>query len=762
MDNLASKATDILLNILKAKYCNNYSDIKSVKLFWHNLIFLTITKVNCLYLSEKNKCTLSDFVSLGILPQSVEKFASDNDTFIGSRIDDIANEIYQNKLNLPLLRECILSKELCVSQKEIRIKEGKISRDTTGSYYTPYNFAKAVVWKMLSTEQAKTLLEEKASTLKIADLSCGGGEFFWAAQDYMKEELGIPHEISALYFWGMDVDPIALHITVCRLLQTANVSDWGEISSHFHLGNSLVVTNHEGDYNFKNELFALNRIYAYEMGINYSLFDGDIQFDIILGNPPWEKIRFEERKFFTCYVPDIALMSKKNDREQAIRNLKETWVELFNWVSTISDDYKVMCSKYYKHPFIKKSVSGELNTYTLFTELAYELLSETGICSLIVKSTLATAPAHKGLWGYLLSQKALTSLYFFDNKKKIFNIDSRERFAVVTVSRVKQKSFAFSAGLLAPEDIYMCSEVVVEENDITTINPFTNMLPNVACTDDLEVLMDVHKKLDLFQEVYPNCHFGRLIHLTAHAKQIDTSPAYDNIPIYEGKFIEQYDGRYSTFAGMPAGKKYASKATAIKNEAVNGVKPLPESRFFVKKELWNKYTSQYKQPFSLCWRSLTSPTNARTTIAMILPSCPTCQSIQMLQTENNRELLMLLALFNSLPFDYFVRLKMPGIDLTQSVIRQIPVPAKNSYEQRVQLNGRTETLRIHILSCVYHMLKHEERLNELLGEITDCIYLLEDSVTPNNTKKMLDSLFAQAYEIDQQTFAEMKHTFPKY
>lgn len=762
MDNLVSKTIATLLDILKRKYHNNYSDIESVKLFWHNLVFLTISKVNCLNLCEKKYCALSDFVSLGILPKTVEKFASDNDVLIGSKIENLADEIYRNNFNISVLRECILSMELCVSKTEIHVTEGKVSRDVTGSYYTPYNLATAVVWKTLSTKQAQMLIKKKARTLKIADLSCGAGEFFWAAQDYMKEKLAIPYEISSLYFWGMDVDPVALQITICKLLQSANLSDWAEIISHFHLGNPLISTAHEGDYDFKSELFALNRIYASEMGINYSLLNPSIQFDIILGNPPWEKTRFEERKFFTCYAPNIALISKKNEREHAINSLKETWKELFNWVGSISDDYGVMCSKFYKHPLIKRAVSGELNTYTLFTELAYELLSDTGVCSLIVKSTLATAPSHQNLWGYLLKNNVLISLHFFDNKNKIFNIDSRERFAVVTVSRVKQSFFCFSAGLQAPEDIYTCNEIMVNEKDIATINPFTNMIPNVTCTDDLKVLIDVHKKLKLFQEVYPNCHFGRLIHLTAHAEQIDTSAADDNIPIYEGKFIEQYDGRYSTFAGMPDNKKYVSKATSIKNTEIDGIKPLPESRFFVKKELWKKYTAQYNQAFSLCWRSLTSPTNSRTTIAMILPSCPTCQSIQMLQIDNNRDLLMLLALFNSLPFDYFVRLKMPGIDLTQSVIKQIPVPAKDKYERTVLFNNKKTTLRIHILSCVYHLLEHEERLMELLHEVADCIYLLDDSVTLSSTRKMLDLLFAQAYEFDNQSFAKMQQTFPKY
>lgn len=70
-----------------------------------------------------------------------------------------------------------------------------------------------------------------------------------------------------------------------------------------------------------------------------------------------------------------------------------------------------------------------------------------------------------------------------------------------------------------------------------------------------------------------------------------------------------------------------------------------------------------------------------------MPSMPTCQSIQLLQTKSVEELLLILALFNSKVFDYFVRLKMAGIDLTQSVVRQIPVPQRKVWEKTVKLHG---------------------------------------------------------------------------
>lgn len=48
---------------------------------------------------------------------------------------------------------------------------------------------------------------------------------------------------------------------------------------------------------------------------------------------------------------------------------------------------------------------------------------------------------------------------------------------------------------------------------------------------------------------------------------------------------------------------------------------------------------------------------------------------------------MILALFNSKVFDFFVRLKMGGIDLTQSVVRQIPVPFREAWNSMVTLHG---------------------------------------------------------------------------
>jgi hypothetical protein len=354
------------------------------------------------------------------------------------------------------------------------------------------------------------------------------------------------------------------------------------------------------------------------------------------------------------------------------------------------------------------------------------------------------------------------SIYLYENKNMIFNIDSRERFAVFVAAKDPCMSFAFSAGLTEISQLHTAATISLTAEDIAIINPFTNTIPNVSNNDEIAFLKKAHRQYRLFSAVYPKCHFGRLVHLTAHAAFIDKEPSEENLPIYEGKFLEQYDARYTTFRGLPDAKKYANKAASIKTTVLaNGKKELPESRFFVHKDLWESYLRQYAKDYSLCWRSLTSPTNRRTMLAMILPTCPTCQSIQMLQTESEEELVLMLALFNSIPFDYFVRIKMPGLDLTQSVIRQIPVPSNENYCEVIEISGKKESLKKHILSYAISIIKEEDLLADLVDRLKTRTYEV-DASTISEKKKMIDHLFQIAYHLDDVSYSRILRTFPKY
>lgn len=755
MDSKMNEIAVHLLSAVKDKYKDEISNIPEILIYWHNVVYLFFSFINHQRLFDTADVDIADMVSLGLVPQYLyDLFVSDKNS-IGMHIDsavDIYNSMGQSVNDT---RQQLLNIELDFTGETICVFSDKVSRDNTGAYYTPEELAFEIVKKAFKEREFK-----QDKNYRIADFSCGGGDFFLAAMRYFHEEYGIENKTSVAWFYGIDIDPVALQICIVNLLQYTDSNDWKSIISHFKFGNPLVISDREYSEEEKNRLFATRRLYSVGLGMHSNYFDKT--YDIVVGNPPWEKIRFEERKFFRGISDTISTVSQKSVRDKEVEKLRTASPKVFEWRNSVSSDYSRMTATYYKHRKINEAVTGELNTYALFTELAYNMLSENGLLALVVKSTLVTAPVNQKLWARFLDDVAVKGVYLFENRKKIFSIDSRERFIVLILSKEQTSDFEFSAGLTEPRELFDASTITLNAGDLQKINPFTRTIPNVSNNKEVGFLKNSHTHFDLFSEVYPDCHFGRLIHLTAHAVSISKKQERSNVPVYEGKFLEQYDARYATFRGVTDSKKYANKASAAKNEpADDGRKEWPESRYFVERELWNRYLNQYSEKYSLCWRSLTSPTNRRTMLAMILPTTPTCQSIQMLQTSDEEELVMLLALFNSIPFDYFVRIKMPGLDLTQSVIKQIPVPSTKDYEEEYEFNGVTCTLKRHILSYTINLLKGEDRLTELVREFDGKVYDVPEFDT-NENKKMIDLLFKKAYHLDDDSYKEILLAFPKY
>ncbi len=755
MVNRTYRIATALLEVLKKKYNGDCSHIPEIKVCWHNTVYLLFSEINRRRLFASPNYSFDEMVSFGLMPKYLYDFYQENLPILKESLD-LAIEACSNEYDS--LNECrqeLLNIEIDFSGGMPELFSGKVSRDNTGAYYTPRDLALAVVENAFSD-----FTFEREKEYKIADFSCGGGDFFLAIIDYVGKRHGFAPNETVRWFYGVDIDPIALQICIVNLLEYAHKDDWKEIISHFSFGNPLIINNVDAYEEEKNRLFAIQRLYASELGLPNTFFDS--VYDAVVGNPPWEKIRFEERKFFRGINNTISAIPQKNLRDAEVVRLKDTQPDVYAWRNSIFHEYADMTASKYAHCKIKDAVTGELNTYALFTELGMNMLSDSGILALVVKSTLVTAPVHQKLWNRFLSEKTVKAVYLFENKNKVFNIDSRERFVVFIASKRPSDSFKFSAGLTKPDMMETCEPILLSAEDLLMINPFTRTVPNVSNNEEISFLKNAHKQFGLFSEVHPTCHFGRLIHLTAHAAFIDKEKTEDNIPVYEGKFIEQYDARYATFKGLPKSKRYAAKASAVKTEArKDGTKDLPECRFFVHKELWNKYQDQYSQPYSLCWRSLTSPTNRRTMLAMIIPTCPTCQSIQMLQTPDKEELVLMLALFNSIPFDYFVRIKMPGLDLTQSVIRQIPVPSDSDYQQVILFDGKKETIKTHILSYAVSILEDEDRLKDLTDSFDGSIYRIED-LRREEKKKMIDLLFKEVYHLDNKTYDEILLTFPKY
>lgn len=776
-DSIVKETKDALSAIME----NDYSEIEEVQKTWFYLQFLLVTLLNYHRLFNYSSWNSNHSIALckmhgyGLVGDKLLEFYKTQTRHLTAYLDRISfgSPVTDFIQSIQAIREHFMKVELRIRLDKIDVIESRATTNITDSFYTPPELAKTVVREAIeqlinkkyekmpidSNLTSRQRIRDFLQSATIVDLSCGCGDFFWAAQEYLLNSYDIPYEKSAKSFYGIDIDPIALQIVICRIIAQVEEKEWRKIIKQFSLGNALYYSHTPISIDEKADLFATGRLYAKEMGVDYTIVFGGTTPDIIIGNPPWGKIRFEERKFFKPARPDISSVPQKNKRAVLVESIKDTWPQLFDLYCKVSADFQSARKYLVLNPFLKKSIAGELNTNTLFCELAYNMANRHGCSAMVLKSSIAIAQANKAFWNHLIDTNAISTILFFDNREKIFNIDSRERFCILVLTRTKREGFELVAGLTNTSGIFQKERTTITKDQLVRINPFSGMMPNISSNDSMRVLLDIHKRLPLFDDIYPNCHFGRLIHLTAHSKYIDTSSKKDNILVYEGKFIEQYDARYSTFEEVPTDKVYAPKASSVRQkECVD--KKIPEGRYFVNAEFWNSYRVNYSELYSLCWRSLTSVTNRRTMIAMILPNCPTSQSIQMLQIQNKETLLLLLGLFNSIPFDYIIRLKMPGIDLTQAVIKQIPVPPPEVYEEMVTYDGIHEKLLWHILHRVLSLISNEPKLGELIKPLTEYNFRELSLSERIVNRKALDNLFSIAYGLSRQEYEEISATFP--
>jgi hypothetical protein len=224
-------------------------------------------------------------------------------------------------------------------------------------------------------------------------------------------------------------------------------------------------------------------------------------FDVMLGNPPWERIKLQEREFFATRDRAIADAPNKAARDRLIKAL---------YTSDASSEKRLLGEEWQraKHGsecqgiFVRESgrypltATGDINTYAIFAETFLRATRVEGRTGLIVPTGIATDTTTKDFFGYLMSERRLVSLYDFENREGIFpGIDSRMKFSLVTLGRADgTASFAFfltRTEQLADER----RRFTLTEEDIALINPNTHTAPIFRSQADAELTKGIYRRV---------------------------------------------------------------------------------------------------------------------------------------------------------------------------------------------------------------------------------------------------------------------------
>ena len=305
-------------------------------------------------------------------------------------------------------------------------------------------------------------------------------------------------------------------------------------------------------------------------------------FDVVLGNPPWERIKLQEKEFFETRDQEIADAPNKAARDRLIQALAQKNPELAQEFSDALHQADSVSRFVRGSNRFMLTGRGDVNTYSIFAETVRTLCNSYGRAGMIVPSGIATDDTTKLYFADLVNRKSLVSLYDFENRERVFpGIDSRIKFCLLTLTGVERPSpqaeFAFF--LHSTEQIRdQGRHFVLEPADFALFNPNTRTCPIFRTQRDMEIARKMYRRAGVLcrettdgePEANPwGVEFSTMFHMSNDSEWFRTREQLESdgwelqgnefvldderyIPLYEAKLLHQYDHRYASFSGAAA------------------------------------------------------------------------------------------------------------------------------------------------------------------------------------------------------------------
>nr|WP_246035678.1 hypothetical protein [Dictyobacter kobayashii] len=440
-------------------------------------------------------------------------------------------------------------------------------------------------------------------------------------------------------------------------------------------------------------------------------------FDVVLGNPPWERIKIQEKEWFAARKPSIANAANAAHRKRLIDRLQYDDPELYK---TFYEDQRKATGESHivrdsgRYPLCGR---GDVNTYTIFAENMHHVISPTGRLGCVVPSGIATDNTTQFFFRDLVDTMSLVSLFSFINEAKLFpGIDHRVGFALLTISgnnrKVTEADFAF--GIYRTDDLQQEDRhFSLSARDIELLNPNTRTCPIFRSKRDKEITTAIYEHVPVLIKEGPpeenpwNVKFHRMFdmandsHLFRSREQLEKDEwiLAGNIfeknkerylPLYEGKMIWQLDHRFGTYEGQTQAQANQGKLPELGDQHKDPyLYSLPQ--YWIHESHYPTSIARDSNAFNV-FRDITNATVLRTAIFSIVPfaSCGHTLPIITLNTKASVDLLLFNSCCCSFVFDYVGRQKLGGTHMTFFILEQLPVLLPQLYKYACGWN-KTQT-----------------------------------------------------------------------
>lgn len=435
------------------------------------------------------------------------------------------------------------------------------------------------------------------------------------------------------------------------------------------------------------------------------VFAYDGGFDVMCGNPPWDKLQMEDEKWFAGKDEDIVNAPNQAARKKLIAKLETEDPKLYAEYLQASRDVTCQSGFVRNSGRFPLSACGKIDLYPLFAEHCLTCSKEAW--GLVMPTSIATGDSTKDFFAKLINENRLISLYDFENKEALFDIHRMTKFCLLTAGKAQEEARTVTGGfylirldhLLDPNRIY-----TLRTNDLKIFNPNTLNCSIFRTSRDADLTKKIYGKSQIMVDENTNINpwgvsFMMMFNMATHSnlfhtyeelkekgfKQSGNSLSLESetyVPLYEGKMIWHYNHHYGTWPTE------GSRPNSIPNTELVDLRdvniPLSSWYYINSNAVDNRLTKtdkkgnviwEWNHSYYIGFRDVTNATNERTCVASLMPSAAGAGDKAPL-VFTSRSLIPSMcfyAMLTSLTFDYVAKQKVGGSSMALFIMRQMPI-----------------------------------------------------------------------------------------
>lgn len=432
-------------------------------------------------------------------------------------------------------------------------------------------------------------------------------------------------------------------------------------------------------------------------------------FDVVLGNPPWERVKLQEQEFFASRSEEIAKAVNAAARKKAIAKLPAENPPLWDeWCAARrrAEGESHFIRQTGRYPLCGK---GDVNTYAIFAEHNRSSLGPRGRAGYIVPPGLATDDTTKAYFQDLVAKNALVTLYEFENEEFLFpGIDHRVRFIVITVAKARLASSPGADISFANRSVAALSDAArhftLTPADFETLNPNTRTCPTFRSRRDADINLAMYRRAGvLWREADEengnpwNLQFLRMFDMANDSGRFKTRSELaeeqflegnrfigrsgDSLVLFEAKMVRHFDHRFGTYEGQTEAQDNQGKLPELDDAAHGDPHRVTQPYYWVSESaISERLSERWQRGWFLGWRDICRSTDQRTVIASLIPRAAVGDKfLLMLPGDDSRDAACLYGVLCSFALDYAARQKVGGTSLKYFTMRQFPVLPPSTY-----------------------------------------------------------------------------------